>query len=89
MDFFSLLIIFLGVGCFKSNMSPFQADQLRDIQNVELENFFYNYYWANSIGALVGSFPMTYLQEKYGFFIGYLASASLLVILLTFFYIYK
>ena len=85
--FFSLLIISLGEGCFKSNMSPFGADQLTDIQDVELKNFFNYYYWAINIGGLIGFFPMTYLQEKCGFIIGYLVSASLLVASLIVFYI--
>jgi len=81
----ALLLVSLGEGCFKSNMSPFGADQQSKYDKNGIENFFSYYYWAINLGSLVGFGPVVYLQDKRGFTYGYAVPAGLLLVALFFF----
>lgn len=81
----SLFIISLGEGCFKSNMSPFGADQLDKVPNSEIRTYFNYYYWAINIGCLIGFSLLTWLQQRYGFKIGYTIPCGLLLLALVVF----
>ncbi|XP_065663466.1 solute carrier family 15 member 4 isoform X4 [Hydra vulgaris] len=83
--FFSLFLVSIGEGCFKSNMSPFGADQINDTDDVELKKYFQYYYWALNIGAFIGYSALTLIQQEYGFITGYPISVALLIIALIVF----
>ncbi|XP_047141705.1 solute carrier family 15 member 4 isoform X2 [Hydra vulgaris] len=83
--FFSLFLVSIGEGCFKSNMSPFGADQINDTDDVELKKYFQYYYWALNIGAFTGYSALTLIQQEYGFIKGYPISVALLIIALIVF----
>lgn len=77
---FSLVIISLGEGCFKSNMSPFGADQLHKAQDSEMRSFFNYFYWAINIGSFIGYSLLTWLQLNEGFVWGYSIPTCLLAL---------
>ena len=81
----ALLLISLGEGCFKSNMSPFGADQQPEDDGNKIENFFSYYYWAINLGSLLGFGPVIYLQDREGFIPGYAVPAGLLLLALIVF----
>lgn len=75
----SLFLISLGEGCFKSNMSPFGADQIdSNSDNSELRSFFNYFYWAINIGSLMGFSLIVWIQIHFGFCTGYVVPLSLL-----------
>ena len=76
---FSLVLVSLGEGCFKSNMSPFGADQIDNAgDNSELRSFFNYYYWAINVGSFIGFSLIVWIQVEYNFFVGYLVPCILL-----------
>ncbi len=77
---FALLLVSLGEGCFKANMSPFGADQLSRSNDSQMQNFFNGFYWVINIGSFLGFGPMIYLQLHKNFIIGYGTSAGLLLL---------
>ena len=75
----SLLFVSLGEGCFKSNMSPFGADQVdSNSDNSEMRSFFNYFYWAINIGSFLGFSLIVWIQNEYGFCTGYIVPCSLL-----------
>lgn len=79
----ALFFISLGEGCFKSNMSPFGADQQSKYDDKgRTENFFSYYYWAINLGSLFGYGPVVFLQDRKGFIYGYAVPAGLLLVAL-------
>ena len=75
----SLLLVSLGEGCFKSNMSPFGADQIdSNSDNSEMRSFFNYFYWAINIGSLIGFSLIVWIQIRFGFCKGYVVPLSLL-----------
>ena len=81
----ALLLISFGEGCFKSNMSPFGADQQPQSDSRNVENFFSCYYWAINLGSLLGYGPVVLLQDRKGFVFGYAVPAGLLLLALMLF----
>lgn len=85
----TLLLISFGEGCFKSNMSPFGADQGQSHHghhhDKKMENFFSYYYWAINLGSLLGYGPVVYLQDREDFVYGYAVPAGFLLVALVFF----
>ena len=80
--FAALILISIGEGCFKSNMSPFGADQ---VDNENKNKFFNFYYWAINVGSFLGFGPVVYLQETKNFIYGHALPAGCLLLALTFF----
>ena len=75
----SLIIVSLGEGRFKSNMSPFGADQIdSNSDNSEMRTFFNYYYWAINIGSMIGFSVIVWIQNDYGFCTGYTVPCCLL-----------
>ena len=81
----ALLLVSLGEGCFKSNMSPFGADQQSKYDKNGIENFFSYYYWAINLGSFLGYGPVVFLQDRKDFTFGYAVPAGLLLVALLFF----
>ena len=83
----ALFVISLGEGCFKSNMSPFGADQVQEAQDFEMRTFFNYFYWAINIGSFIGFSALTLIQQEYGFITGYIVPSCLLLLGLIIFYL--
>lgn len=76
----TLVVVSLGEGCFKSNMSPFGADQLAHAHEDEMRTFFNIFYWAINVGSFIGFGPCTLLQQQKGFVWGYGVSAGCILL---------
>jgi len=76
----TLVLISLGEGCFKSNMSPFGADQIvsNTVDHTEMRSFFNYFYWAINIGSLIGFSLIVWIQVEFDFVIGYLVPCLLI-----------
>ena len=80
----ALLFVSLGEGCFKSNMSPFGADQ-RPRSTDKMDSFFSYFYWAINIGSFLGYGPAIFLQDRKGFVYGYSVPTGCLLLALMIF----
>ena len=76
----ALLIVSIGEGCFKCNISTFGADQVTVNHDDEVRTFFNYLYWSINIGAFIGMAPLTLLQQEIDFFYGYLTPGLLLLL---------
>ena len=83
----ALLIVSIGEGCFKCNISSFGADQVTVNHDDEVRTFFNYLYWSINIGAFIGIAPLTLLQQEQSFFYGYMTPGLLLLLGLILFMI--
>ena len=82
----ALLLVSLGEGCFKANMSPFGADQLAKCNDERIQRFFSYFYWTINVGSFLGFGPLTYIHQlRNGFIIGYGTAAGCLLLALAIF----
>ncbi|KAJ8312562.1 hypothetical protein KUTeg_009935 [Tegillarca granosa] len=73
-----LLVVAIGAGTFKSNITPFGADQVRSEGSRVSLTFFNWYYWCVNLGTLIALTLVTFVQQTYGFFEGYLTAIGAL-----------
>ncbi|KAJ1429778.1 Proton-dependent oligopeptide transporter family [Sesbania bispinosa] len=87
--YLSLHIIAIGSGAAKPNMSTFGADQFDDFnpKEQELRVSFFNWWTFNgSCGCLMATLFVVYIQERFGWGLGYgLAAIGFLLASVTFF----
>lgn len=72
--FTGLYLIALGTGGIKPCVSSFGADQFDDtdpVERVKKTSFFNWFYFAINIGALISSSLLVYVQDNYGWGIGF------------------
>lgn len=87
--YLSLYTIAIGSGALKPNMSTFGADQFDDFnpQEKQLKVSYFNWWTFNtSCGALAATLLVVYIQERFGWGLGYgLSAIGFLSSLITFF----
>ena len=77
----SLILISIGVGGIKANVSPMGADQLKDEGEHMVQRFFDCFYWFIQVGSLLAFTIVVYVQQEVSFFYGYLITAISMVVL--------
>eukprot|EP00948_MAST-09A_sp_MAST-9A-sp1_P001053 g1053.t1 len=89
MFYLSLVVIAIGTGGIKPNVSPFGADQFSDTPEDEVEKarFFNYFYWAINIGALIASLVIVQLQTHVSWTLGFFVPALAMGIALFCFYL--
>ncbi|XP_022102191.1 solute carrier family 15 member 4-like [Acanthaster planci] len=78
--YLSLVVIALGAGSVRSNLSPFGGDQVRYEGPEVMRTFFNWFYWAINVGSLLAIAGVTALQQNVGFFSGLLVPLATLVV---------
>ncbi|XP_067054756.1 solute carrier family 15 member 4-like [Acropora muricata] len=68
----SLILIAIGTGGIKANVSPMGADQVEHEGPEMVQKFFDWFYWFIQIGAILAFTVVAYIQQIFSFFNGYL-----------------
>ena len=81
----ALVMIALGTGGIKSNVSPFGADQVQHYGPRAVQRFFNWFYWFINVGSLGAFTIVVYVQQNYGFVYGYIIAVSTMLLALILF----
>ena len=68
---FSLLLISIGEGAYKANVTAFGGDQLRGQEEQRYRRFFNWYYWVINIGSFTGFSAIAYVEQVGSFTAGF------------------
>ncbi|XP_074619064.1 solute carrier family 15 member 4-like isoform X2 [Acropora palmata] len=68
----SLILIAIGTGGIKANVSAMGADQVEHEGPEMVQKFFDWFYWFIQIGAILAYTVVAYIQQHFSFFYGYL-----------------
>ena len=71
----SLILISIGTGGIKANVSSMGADQIEDEGPEMVQKFFDWFYWFIQIGSFLACTVVAYVQQEVSFFYGYLITA--------------
>ncbi|CAL1546200.1 unnamed protein product [Lymnaea stagnalis] len=82
-----LLLLTLGTGGIKANISPFGAEQLESLGKEAVQSFFNWFYWVINAGALLAYSGVAYLQQNesfaWGLFVPLVATVTELLVFLA------
>ena len=76
----SLILIAIGTGGIKPNVSPLGADQIKDEGPEMMQRFFNWFFWFILFGALLAFSLVVYVQQEVSFFYGYLIPMASMVL---------
>lgn len=71
----SLLLISVGTGGIKANVSPLGADQIENEGPVIVQRFFNWFYWFIQLGSFLAYTAVVTVQQEASFFYGYVITA--------------
>lgn len=72
----SLLLISVGTGGIKANVSPLGADQIENEGATVVQRFFDWFYWFIQLGSFLAYTAVVSVQQDVSFFYGYVITAS-------------
>lgn len=72
----SLLLISVGTGGIKANVSPLGADQIENEGTIIVQRFFDWFYWFIQLGSFLAYTAVVLVQQEVSFFYGYVITAS-------------
>ncbi|CAG5134168.1 unnamed protein product, partial [Candidula unifasciata] len=75
-----LVLIAIGTGGVKANVSPFGAEQVEYLGQEVVNSFFNWFYWITAVGSVIAYTGIAYIEQNISFVWGFLAP---LVIMLT------
>ena len=76
----SLILIAVGTGGIKANISPMGADQIQNEGREMVQKFFNWFYWFIQVGSLLAFTVVVYVQQEVSFFYGYMITAVSMVL---------
>lgn len=76
----SLILIAIGTGGIKANVSPLGADQVKHEGKEKIQKFFDWFYWFIQVGSLIAFTAVVYVQQEESFFYGYLITALSMIL---------
>ncbi|ESO87044.1 hypothetical protein LOTGIDRAFT_229242 [Lottia gigantea] len=83
-----LVLVGIGTGGIKANVSPFGAQQVEDLGESAVQSFFNWFYWFINAGAMIAYTAVAYVQQEvsfaWGFFIPLASMVLALIIFLSF-----
>ena len=82
----SLVLIAVGTGGIKANVSPFGADQVLHAGPQAVARFFNWFYWFINIGSFIAFTVIVYVQQQYAFFYGYAITACTMFLAVVVFF---
>lgn len=68
---FALLIVSIGEGIYKANVTAFGGDQLRGQDEQRYRRFFNWYYWSINVGSFIGFSAIAYVEQVFSFLSGF------------------
>ena len=71
----SLLLISVGTGGIKANVSPLGADQIENEGPIIVQRFFDWFYWFIQLGSFLAYTAVVSVQQEVSFFSGYVITA--------------
>ena len=71
----SLLLISVGTGGIKANVSPLGADQIENEGAIVVQRFFDWFYWFIQLGSFLAYTAVVSVQQEVSFFYGYVITA--------------
>ncbi|XP_072018287.1 solute carrier family 15 member 4-like [Amphiura filiformis] len=80
---FALVTIAIGTGGIKANVGPFGAQQLDNAGEKAVQIFFNWFYWFINVGTVLSFSFVVFVQQTYGFALGYTIPAVSIVISLV------
>ena len=76
----SLILIAIGTGGIKANVSPMGADQVEHEGPEMVQKFFDWFYWFIQIGSILAYTVVAYVQQRFSFFNGYLITVISMIL---------